>query len=154
MLQWGYNVDYPNITFSKSFFRDTRPDYYIFDCSYIGHSCKNTRKNGRPDKVYWKHVLSMAGNCIEFDPNTVRKGEFLLLSIFSGLSLAEAYQSHHANETEAVSSYGYHRSLSILIGYNKSDFSSGWESTLEGLVLYYSHQTEDILDPKQSLLLG
>ena len=62
--------------------------------------------------------------------------------------------SHHANETEAVSSYGYHRSLSILIGYNKSDFSSGWESTLEGLVLYYSHQTEDILDPKQSLLLG
>ena len=74
MLQWGYNVDYPNITFSKTFFRDTRPDYYIFDCSYIGHSCKNTRRNGRPDKIYWKHVLSMAGNCIEFDPNTVRKG--------------------------------------------------------------------------------
>ena len=70
---------------------------------------------------------------LEFDPNLV---------------------SHHKNETEAVSSYGYHRSLSILIGYNKSDFSSGWESTLEGLVLYYSHQTEDILDPKQSLLLG
>ena len=100
----GYNITYPNITFSDTFFRDTRPDYYIFDCSYIGHSCKNTRlKNGKPDKVYWKHVLSMAGNCIEFDPNTV---------------------SHHANETEAVSSYGYHRSLSILIGYNKVCFSS------------------------------
>lgn len=53
--------------------------------------------------------------------------------------------SHHENETEAVSSYGYHRSLSILIGYNKSDWSAGWESTLEGLVLYYSHKTEDIL---------
>ena len=81
----GYNVTYPNITFSDTFFRDTRPDYYIFDCSYIGHSCKesfkakkiteqlfgdivkNTRlRNGAPDKVYWKHVLSMAGNCIEF----------------------------------------------------------------------------------------
>ena len=68
--------------------------------------------------------------------------------------MLEPAESHHGNETEAVSSYGYHRSLSILIGYNKSDFSSGWESTLEGLVLYYSHQTEDILDPKQSLLLG
>ena len=55
------------------------------------------------------------------------------------------FYSHHENETEAVSSYGYHRSLSILIGYNKSDWSAGWESTLEGLVLYYSHKTEDIL---------
>ena len=74
----------------------------------------------------------------------------------------------------------WNRSLSILIGYNKSDWSAGWEATLEGLVLYYSHKSEDILvrfihilliwlihlshpvynldehidsDPKQSLLL-
>lgn len=48
-------------------------DYYIFDCSYIGHTCKNERsRNGKPAKIYWKHVLSMAGNCIEFDPNEIR----------------------------------------------------------------------------------
>ena len=67
-------MDYPNMTFSESFFRDTRPDYYIFDCSYNGHSCRNMHKNGEPDTIYWKPALSMAGNCIEFDPNIIRTG--------------------------------------------------------------------------------
>ena len=35
---------------------------------------------------------------IEFDPNTV---------------------THHADENYAISSYGYHRTLNLLIGYNK-----------------------------------
>ena len=57
--------------------------------------------------------------------------------------------AHHKNENYAISSYGYHRTLNLLIGYNKSDWSAGWESSLDGLILYYNHQNEEILDPKQ-----
>ena len=109
------------------FYSVTRPDYYIFDCSFNGKNCRN---NG--SVRYWDRKVAITGNCVEFDPNTIE---------------------HHINETDAKSSYGYHKSLSLLIGYNRTDWTAGWEDALDGMVLYYNHIVDPVPDPKQALFL-
>ncbi|CBY43247.1 unnamed protein product, partial [Oikopleura dioica] len=109
------------------FYSSTRPDYYIFDCRFNGKNCRNNAS-----VKYWERKIAMTGNCVEFDPNKIE---------------------HHVNENDAKSSYGYHKSLSLLIGYNRTDWTAGWEDALDGMVLYYNHVVDPVPDPKQALFL-
>ena len=43
--------------------------------------------------------------------------------------------------------------LSLVLGYNKSDVSYGWNGLEHGAELFYSHLTDDILDTSQSIPL-
>ena len=47
--------------FPDNFYELTKPDYFIFDCNYVGHKCTN---QPRRNLTYWKPAISLAGHCI------------------------------------------------------------------------------------------
>ncbi|CAG5085890.1 Oidioi.mRNA.OKI2018_I69.PAR.g11039.t1.cds [Oikopleura dioica] len=105
---------------------DTIPSYYIQACMFQKRDCIND----------WRLALTMYGYCLQLNPATTERESILM------------------NSTDDNNNGGRTASLSLVVSFNKSDWSNiGWANYLEGFTLYYSAADDEALEPAKSILL-
>ena len=85
--------------------------------------------HGRACDHDWKFKLDIYGYCLQYNPDNTTKPSPKI-------------------------SVGRQTSLSFMLGFNYSDWTSGWMSAFDGYTVFYSEPADKTLDPVYSIALS
>ena len=104
----------------SDFYEKTSTGYFITHCKFQHLDCQK----------YWRKITTLNGICIEFNP----------------IWAVDDYRQQL--ERQKIGRFEYNESelqrMSIIMGYNSSDTTYGWNGGMAGFTLHYSHFTDSI----------